>query len=194
MEKSVEEWTRRAEMALKSGDENLAREALSVKKEKEIQTAKLTEQVQMLSEASEKFQSSLKLYQSKVCGPQERKVEGKKTSAQGSKGLFLTIETIFYAGKIEEAKGETASYASRALAAKTVKTVNEMASGVGESSAATFEKMKEKVEAMEINAEVTAESLPAGADPGLNAKFRALESDDVDDELEKMKRRLEAGQ
>jgi len=53
--------------------------------------------------------------------------------------------------------------------------------------------MKDKIEAMEISAEVQAESLPAAENPQLESKFRALESDNVDDELDKMKRRLVKG-
>mmetsp|Transcript_140 Transcript_140/g.427 ORF Transcript_140/g.427 Transcript_140/m.427 type:complete len:276 (+) Transcript_140:160-987(+) len=98
-----------------------------------------------------------------------------------------------YANRIEEAKGEAVQYTSRSAAAKALKKVNEMNTGVGEGAAATFGQMKEKVEAMEINADLTADALPAAENPELNAKFRALESDDVEDELKKMKGRLLKG-
>jgi len=156
---AVQSWLKRAELALKEENDDLAREALTMKSQQESKLEKLTRDVAEFEKVTDNLYNSM----------------------------------ITYQKKIEEAKNEAQQFTSRAAAAKALKTVNEMSSGVGDSSAAMFGKMKDKIEAMEINAEVQAESLPAAENPELESKFRALESDNVDDELDKMKRRLVKG-
>jgi len=92
--------------------------------------------------------------------------------------------------KITEAKATKDQYIARARTAKTATKVNDMLSSVtGSTSMDAFEKMKEKVEMLETQAEVSGQ-LAAGTGSSLDSesKFRLLESGSkVDDELSRMK-------
>ena len=97
--------------------------------------------------------------------------------------------------KILEAKQTKDEFIARARTAKTSVQVNDMLSNIGDStSTAAFEKMKEKVEALEANAEVMGELSSTSSVPkSLDDRFKALEGGSkVDDELEAMKRQLPA--
>lgn len=98
-------------------------------------------------------------------------------------------------GKISEAKSKKDQYVARARTAKTSAKVNDMLSSVGTSSGLeAFERMKTKVEELEVKADVSRElSIGGSADVSLESKFKALESDSVDDELQKMKNQLSGG-
>ena len=97
--------------------------------------------------------------------------------------------------KIGDAKRQKDEFVARARTAKASQQVNDMLSTVsGSTSMDTFEKMKEKVESMEAEAEVAGEL--AAATTGSTSKtmedrFKALEAGfSVDDELEALKRQL----
>jgi len=97
--------------------------------------------------------------------------------------------------KIAEAKSTRETYVARARTAKTATTVNDMLSGIGDNSMSTFDRMKEKVESLEAQAEVSQQLMGASTDLTLESKFKALEgSNSVDDELAKMKASLPGGQ
>lgn len=98
--------------------------------------------------------------------------------------------------KINEARTKKDQFIARAKTAKTSQQVNQMISGVGDSSALeAFERMKVKVEELETSADVAAEMTIGGsADVSLESKFRALEGNDVDKELAAMKGQLGAEQ
>lgn len=98
--------------------------------------------------------------------------------------------------KINEARTKKDQFIARAKTAKTSQQVNEMISGVGDSSALeAFERMKVKVEELETSADVAAEMAIGGsADVSLESKFKALEGNDVDKELAAMKGQLGAEQ
>eukprot|EP00971_Amphidinium_carterae_P315951 6280393-Amphidinium_carterae.1 len=93
--------------------------------------------------------------------------------------------------KIQRAKEEKESLIARARTAKTASEVNEMLSGIGDgkSSAAAFDRMKDKVRSLETSAEVSQNLLPSGSAPAsLEQRFKALESGSkVDDELAMLK-------
>merc|ERR1711871_1881106 len=90
--------------------------------------------------------------------------------------------------KISEARSMKDQYIARARTAKTATKVNDMLSSVsGTTSMDAFERMKEKVEMLETQAEVSGQ-LQFGAG---TAEMEAGSS--VDDELSKMKRQLTAG-
>ncbi|TYI60953.1 hypothetical protein E1A91_D10G140400v1 [Gossypium mustelinum] len=89
--------------------------------------------------------------------------------------------------KIQEAKSKKDTLKARAQSAKTATKVNEMVGNVNTGSAlAAFEKMEEKVLAMESEAE----ALGQLTTDDLEGKFALLESTSVDDDLAKMKREL----
>lgn len=101
--------------------------------------------------------------------------------------LFASMQQL--EGKISEAKSKKDQYVARARTAKTSQKVNDMLSNVGTSSGLeAFERMKTKVEELEVKADVSRELSAGGpADASLESKFKALESDSVEDELQKMK-------
>lgn len=93
--------------------------------------------------------------------------------------------------KITEAKGMKDQMIARARTAKTATKVNDMlSSATGSTSMDAFDRMKEKVEMLESQAEVSAQ-LAGAPDASLEDKFKQLEAgDSVSDELERMKRAL----
>ena len=97
--------------------------------------------------------------------------------------------------KIAEAKSMKDQYIARARTAKTATKVNDMLSDVtGSTSMDAFERMKEKVEMLETQAEVSGQLQFGASTADMESKFKALEAgSSVDDELSKMKRQLTAG-
>jgi phage shock protein A len=98
--------------------------------------------------------------------------------------------------KILESKSKKDQMVARARTASSTQKVNDMLGGVtGKTSMDAFNRMQEKVEALEAAAEVSAEMgsiggnmLPGSAESSVEAKFKALEaSSEVDDELMKLK-------
>jgi len=90
--------------------------------------------------------------------------------------------------KIVEAKAMKDQFIARARTAATATKVNDMLAGVGENSMSSFDRMKEKVEQLETQAEVSTGMLGAAKDTSLENRFKALEGGSkVDDELAKMK-------
>lgn len=96
--------------------------------------------------------------------------------------------------KMAEAKAKKDQIIARARTAKAATKVNDMLAGVGSSSSmAAFDRMADKVEQLEAEADVAkqlaASSPGSGTGGSLDAQFKALEaSNSVDDELEAMKR------
>lgn len=94
--------------------------------------------------------------------------------------------------KIMEAKSKKDQLVARTRTAQSTQKVNDMLSGVGgKTSMDAFNRMEEKVEALEAAADVSAEmgdlnALPGGTD--LEKEFKMLEAGNaVDDELKKLK-------
>jgi phage shock protein A len=108
--------------------------------------------------------------------------------AQNVDSLFDSVKAL--EEKIAQAKDEKEQLIARARTAKTTAQVNEMLSDVGSSSGAgAFDRMKEKVEALETRAEVSQGLLPGSKAPGsVEEKFKALETGNaVSDELAALK-------
>ncbi len=99
--------------------------------------------------------------------------------------------------KMAEARGKKDTLKARAQTAKTTKWINVMVGSLDTSSAlAAFDKMEEKVAAMEAQAEAdfTVGALSAGGDD-LSRRFALLEGAsavDPDDELQAMKKQLQS--
>lgn len=98
--------------------------------------------------------------------------------------------------KIMESKAKKEQMIARARTAESTQKVNDMLSGItGKTSMDAFNRMEEKVEALEASAEVSAEmgaiggnALPGSADADLEKQFKMLAGESaVDDELRKMK-------
>lgn len=104
--------------------------------------------------------------------------------------------------KILEAKAKKDQMIARARTAQSTQQVNDMLSGItGKTSMDAFNRMEEKVEALEAAAEVSAEmgsiggnALPGSEESSVEAQFKALEAaSSVDDELAKLKGLLTDG-
>jgi phage shock protein A len=98
--------------------------------------------------------------------------------------------------KIIEAKGKKEQMVARARTAQSTQKVNDMLGGItGKTSMDAFNRMEEKVEALEAAAEVSAEMasvggnfLPGSSESDLEKQFKMLEAGSVvDDELAKLK-------
>merc|ERR1712241_1639707 len=98
--------------------------------------------------------------------------------------------------KILESKSKKEQMVARTRTAQSTQKVNDMLGGItGKTSMDAFNRMEEKVEALEAAAEVSAEmgsiggnALPGSAGSSLENEFKALEgSAAVDDELQKLK-------
>ena len=156
-EAQAKTWYERAELALKKGEEDLAREALTRRKTFQETATSLNGQV----------------------SSQDGQVETLKKS-------LVALE-----GKIAEAKTKKDMLKARAQAAQAQQQLQSAVGNIGTDSAmAAFERMEEKVEAMEATGQAAAEL--AGAD--LESQFAALESgSDVDDELAALRSQLKGG-
>ena len=147
-------WYERAELAIKKGEEDLAREALGRRKTCQDTATALQGQLQS------------------QCG----QVDQLKKS-------LVQLES-----KIAEAKTKKDMLKARAQAAKAQEQLQSAVGSLGTNSAmAAFEKMEEKVQALEARSQAAAEL--AGAD--LESQFAALEgAPEVDSELEALKGKL----
>jgi len=98
----------------------------------------------------------------------------------------LLANTRMLEAKLAEAKSKKETLKARAASAKTSKQIQEMVGSLNTSNAVVaFDKMEEKVIAMEAEAESTA--LLVGGDK-VEDKFLALESGSVEDELAALKK------
>eukprot|EP00607_Mallomonas_marina_P009525 CAMPEP_0182417942 /NCGR_PEP_ID=MMETSP1167-20130531/2406_1 /TAXON_ID=2988 /ORGANISM="Mallomonas Sp, Strain CCMP3275" /LENGTH=259 /DNA_ID=CAMNT_0024591847 /DNA_START=227 /DNA_END=1006 /DNA_ORIENTATION=+ len=123
-------------------------------------------------------------------------IEGQLNLQDGAiKKLYSAMQEL--EAKILEAKRQKETFIARARTAKTTVKVNDMLSTVtGSTSSDAFERMKEKVEALEAKAEVAGElaATSSGTTVDLESKFKALEGDSkVEDMLAQMKRQLPSG-
>jgi len=156
----AEDWYNRAQLALKAGNEELAREALS-RRQQQVDASEATkEQIDSQAESIDKLYEGMQMLE----------------------------------GKILEAKGKKEQLAARARTAKSTQQVNDMLGGLtGGTSMDAFERMEEKVSALEAAAEVSAEmsankALPGSSESDIEKQFKMLEAGtSVDDELAKMK-------
>ncbi|KAI3889599.1 hypothetical protein MKX03_017604 [Papaver bracteatum] len=99
----------------------------------------------------------------------------------------LVSNTRLLESKISEARSKKDTLKARAQSAKTATKVSEMLGNVNTSSAlSAFEKMEEKVEAMESQAD----ALNQLTTDDLEGKFAYLESSSVDDDLENLKKEI----
>lgn len=92
--------------------------------------------------------------------------------------------------KITEAKHQKESMIARARTAKTSVNVNDMLSSLGgSSSVAAFDRMKEKVESLEIQAEIAGELAASnvGTNATLEKRFQSLQGNTaIEEELQRM--------
>ncbi|KAL0403378.1 UNVERIFIED_CONTAM: Membrane-associated protein, chloroplastic [Sesamum radiatum] len=112
-----------------------------------------------------------------------------KAQLDQQKGVVdnLVSNTRLLESKIQEAKSKKDTLKARAQSAKTATKVSEMLGNVNTSSAlSAFEKMEEKVLAMESQAD----ALNQLTSDELEGKFALLETSSVDDDLASLKKEL----
>jgi len=155
----AQEWERKAMLAVRAGDENLAREALKRKAEHEGQLAEFGKQAQLQKDAVDKLKDQLR-------------------------GLN---------DKIEEAKRKKNILIARQKRAEAQKTIQSTMSGLSDTGAFdTFERMSQKVDQIEAEAEATTELGNELTGDTLQQKFKALESSSTstDDALAALKTKM----
>jgi len=142
----AQEWERKAMLAVRAGDDSLAREALKRKAEHETQGAEFTKQTQLQKDAVEKLKEQLR-----------------------------TLND-----KIEEAKRKKNILIARQKRAEAQKAIQDTMQGISDTSAFdTFERMAQKVDQIEAEADASVELGNELTGDTLQQKFKALESGSV---------------
>lgn len=158
----AQDWYARAQLALKNGNEALAREALTRRQQQVDSANTLQSQIDTQNDAVDKLYEGMQALESKIL----------------------------------ESKAQKEQLIARARTAQSTQKVNDMLGGItGKTSMDAFNRMQEKVEALEAAAEISAEmgsiggkALPGSAESSIEREFRLLEgSSAVDQELKKMK-------
>lgn len=152
------EWERKAMMAVRAGDDNLAKEALMRKKEHGGLATQYQEQWEKQKAATEQLKTALRALNN----------------------------------KIEEAKRKKNVLIARKRRAEAMKSIQETMGGLKDTSAfETFDRMAEKVDQLEAEAEAGAELSEEYSGDVLKNKFANLEATaGADMELEDLKRKM----
>ncbi len=152
------EWERRAMLAIKAGDDALAKEALNRKKEHEALATTFKDQWQKQKNAVDQLKSALRMLNS----------------------------------KIEEAKRKKNVLIARKKRAEAQRAIQETMSGMNNASAfETFDRMSEKIDQIEAEAEASTEIAEQYSGDTLADKFGKLEATSgADDELLALKRKM----
>lgn len=137
------EWERKAMVAVRAGDDNLARQALSRKNEHETIATQFQQQWIAQKQAVEKLKDALRLLNN----------------------------------KIEEAKRKKNILIARKKRAEAQQQIANTMQGLGDTSAFdTFDRMAERIQLMEAEAEAGAELAGELSGDTLESKFHALEA------------------
>jgi phage shock protein A len=152
------EWERKAMMAVRAGNDELAKEALSRKREHDNLAQQLQEQWEKQKAAVEQLKTALRMLNN----------------------------------KIEEAKRKKNVLVARKKRAEAQKAIHETMSGLKNASAfETFDRMANKIEQMEAEADASAEIAEEYTGDQLAHKFDKLEATaGADDELAALKQKM----
>ncbi len=152
------EWQKKAMMAIRAGDDELAKQALLRKKEHESTTASYQEQWEKQKKATDQLKTALRALNH----------------------------------KIEEAKRKKNVLVAKKRRAEAMKSIQETMSGLSDTSAFdTFDRMAEKIEQIEAEAEAGAELAEEFTGDVLTHKFVQLEAGaGADADLEDLKREM----
>ena len=152
------EWERRAMMALRAGNEELAREALARKKEHDTLADTFKTQWQKQKDAVDKLKTALRMLND----------------------------------KIEEAKRKKNVLVARKKRAEAQKAIQETMSGLKDQSAfETFDRMAQKIDQIEAEAEAGEEIAEEYTGDQLASKFAKLEKGaGADEELMALKKKM----
>ena len=153
------EWERKAMVAVRAGDDNLARQALGRKQEHETIATQFQQQWISQKQAVEKLKDALRLLNN----------------------------------KIEEAKRKKNILIARKKRAEAQQQIANTMQGLGDTSAFdTFDRMAERIQLMEAEAEAGAELAGELSGDTLESKFHALEAGggSEDDSLNELKAKM----
>jgi phage shock protein A len=153
------EWERKAMVAVRAGDDNLARQALARKGEHETIATQFQQQWISQKQAVEKLKDALRLLNN----------------------------------KIEEAKRKKNILIARKKRAEAQQQIANTMQGLGDTSAFdTFDRMAERIQLMEAEAEAGAELAGELSGDTLESKFHALEAGggSEDDSLNELKAKM----
>lgn len=152
------EWERRAMLAIKAGDDALAKEALNRKKEHDQLAATYKDQWQKQKQAVDQLKTALRVLN----------------------------------GKIEEAKRKKNVLIARKKRAEAQKAIQETMSGLTNASAfETFDRMSQKIDQIEAEAEAAGEITEQYTGDTLAQRFGQLEATaGADEELLALKRKM----
>jgi len=155
---NAQEWERRAMMAVRAGNEALAKEALARKREHEELAATYRDQWSKQSAAVEQLKRALRLLND----------------------------------KIEEAKRKKNVLIARKKRAEAQRAIQETMSGLRDQSAfETFDRMAQKVDQIEAEAEAQSELAEAYTGDALASQFAQLEqTHSADEDLVALKRKM----
>jgi len=156
----AKEWERKAMVAVRGGDDNLARQALARKQEHETIASQFQQQWLAQKQAVEKLKDALRLLNN----------------------------------KIEEAKRKKNILIARKKRAEAQQQIANTMQGLGDTSAFdTFDRMAERIQLMEAEAEAGAELAGELSGDTLESKFLALEQGggaSEDDALSELKAKM----
>ena len=154
----AEEWQRKAMLAIRAGDDELAKEALLRKKEHDQLAATFQDQWQKQKNATDQLKLALRALNN----------------------------------KIEEAKRKKNVLIAQKRRAEAMKSIQDTMSGLSQTSAFdTFDRMAEKINQMEAEAEAGAELSEEYSGDVLKHKFSKLEATSgADGDLEALKRQM----
>ncbi len=154
----AEEWEKKAMMAIRAGDDELAKEALQRKKEHSSLAAQYKDQWEKQKTATDQLKTALRALNH----------------------------------KIEEAKRKKNVLIARERRAKAMKSIQETMSGLSDTSAfETFDRMSEKIDQMESEAEAASELSEEYSGDVLKHKFATLEATaGADEDLVELKKRM----
>src|ERR1700722_14252638 len=152
------EWERRAMLAIKAGDDTLAKEALNRKKEHDALATTLKDQCQKQKAAVDQLKTALRLLNN----------------------------------KIEEAKRKKNVLIARKKRAEAQKAIQETMSGLRDASAfETFDRMSQKIDQIEAEAEAQTELAEEATGDMLASQFSQLEkTHSADEDLTALKRKM----
>ncbi|MEM9861748.1 MAG: PspA/IM30 family protein [Myxococcota bacterium] len=152
------DWEKKAMMAIRAGDENLAKEALLRKKEHDALSQAYGDQWKKQKQATDQLKTALRALNN----------------------------------KIEEAKRKKNVLIARKRRAEAMKSIQETMSGLSDTSAFdTFDRMSQKIDQIESEAEAGAELAEDFSGDVLSDRFRKLEATaGADEDLEALKRKM----
>src|SRR5580698_6875403 len=155
---NAQEWERKAMLALRAGNEPLAKEALARKREYDELTATLKDQWTKQKTAVEQLKKALRLLND----------------------------------KIEEAKRKRNVLIARKKRAEAQRAIQETMSGLRDQSAfETFDRMSQKIDQIEAEAEAASDLAEEYTGDSLSAQFQNLErAHSGDDDLVALKRKM----